>query len=153
MPAALFNAAVGDGDAVINMTPTPEVNYLWPESFVSVTVQYPIAQLADCQPNGISDACDLADGLSTDCDGDGMPDECEPDADSDSIPDDCDQPGDFDHDADVDLADYKLLWVCLLLSGPGEPVPFAECREPFDADRDGDIDLQDVADFTRRLSP
>ncbi|MCH7925494.1 MAG: hypothetical protein IIC51_08170 [Planctomycetes bacterium] len=153
VPAALFNAAVGDGDAVINMTPTPEVNYLWPDSFVSVTVQYPVAQLADCQPNGISDACDLADGLSTDCDGDGMPDECEPDADSDSIPDDCDQPGDFDHDADVDLADYKLLWVCLLLSGPGELVPFAECREAFDADRDGDIDLQDVADFTRRLAP
>ena len=111
-----------------------------------MTVQYPISQLGDCQPNGISDACDLADGLSTDCDGDATPDECEPDTDSDSIPDDCDQPGDFDHDADVDLADYKLFWVCLLLSGPGEPVPFAECREAFDADRDGDTDLEDVAD-------
>jgi hypothetical protein len=33
--------------------------------------------LADCQPNGILDACDLAMGTSRDYDADGIPDECE----------------------------------------------------------------------------
>ncbi len=33
--------------------------------------------LADCQPNGVIDVCDLAGGTSLDVDGDGVPDECE----------------------------------------------------------------------------
>ena len=46
--------------------------------------------LADCNGNGIDDLDDVASGRSDDCDGDGVPDECEPDVDGDGIPDDCD---------------------------------------------------------------
>ena len=32
----------------------------------------------DCNANGEVDACDIADGFSNDCDGDNVPDECDP---------------------------------------------------------------------------
>ncbi|MFO0962066.1 MAG: hypothetical protein U0625_04075 [Phycisphaerales bacterium] len=62
---------------------------------------------ADCNGNGIGDACDIASGTSTDLDHNGVPDECDdcngnglpdqaeiaagtaPDCNSDGIPDDC----------------------------------------------------------------
>lgn len=44
----------------------------------------------DCNANGLIDAGDIAEGRSTDCDDDGIPDECEPDGDSDGVPDPCD---------------------------------------------------------------
>ncbi len=51
----------------------------------------------DCQPNGIGDVCDIAEGTSGDCDIDSIPDECESDADEDGTIDDCDNcPGDSD---------------------------------------------------------
>ena len=31
----------------------------------------------DCNGNGVLDECDIADGTSLDADGDGLPDECE----------------------------------------------------------------------------
>jgi len=37
----------------------------------------------DCNSNGIADACDIHNGTSTDCDEDGIPDDCEPDDDAD----------------------------------------------------------------------
>ncbi len=80
--------------------------------------------MLDCNGNGVSDVIDILSGLSSDCDGnwvpdecqpdcnsdgvpdacvpdcdsDGTPDDCEPDCDGDGIPDDCDEPGDCDHD-------------------------------------------------------
>ncbi len=36
---------------------------------------------SDCQPNGITDECDIMAGTSSDCDSNGIPDECEPDED------------------------------------------------------------------------
>ncbi|UCC29866.1 MAG: S8 family serine peptidase, partial [Phycisphaerales bacterium] len=48
----------------------------------------PIA--ADCNINGVLDACDIEDGTSEDCTGNGMPDECEVDCDSNGRADTCD---------------------------------------------------------------
>ena len=44
----------------------------------------------DCNNNLIDDATDIADGTSSDCDGNGVPDECEADGDADGVPDACD---------------------------------------------------------------
>ena len=44
----------------------------------------------DCNANGRDDACDLSDGLSADCDENGVPDECQEDADGDDVIDACD---------------------------------------------------------------
>ena len=44
----------------------------------------------DCQPNGIDDGCDIYSGTSMDCNGNFIPDECEPDCNGNGIPDDCD---------------------------------------------------------------
>ena len=41
---------------------------------------------SDCNRNGRPDVCDLPDN---DCDGDGIPDDCEPDCDHDCLPDAC----------------------------------------------------------------
>ncbi len=63
--------------------------------------------LPDCNNNGIGDGQDIADGASTDCDENGLPDECEADADTDGAIDACDNcpdvanPGQEDTDADA----------------------------------------------------
>jgi hypothetical protein len=44
----------------------------------------------DCNGNGFVDACDLTEGRSQDCDGDGIPNECESDCNLNGTPDDCD---------------------------------------------------------------
>lgn len=41
-------------------------------------IWYPRAPLADCNANGIDDACDIARGTSLDANNDGIPDECAP---------------------------------------------------------------------------
>ena len=43
----------------------------------------------DCNGNGVPDECDIADGLSSDCNFDGSPDQCDPDCDGDGISDVC----------------------------------------------------------------
>jgi hypothetical protein len=50
----------------------------------------------DCNDNGEPDLCDVAAGGSGDCDGDGVPDECEADCDADGTPDDCEADADSD---------------------------------------------------------
>ena len=44
----------------------------------------------DCNADGTPDAVNIADLISTDCNGNGIPDECEPDTDGDGTIDDCD---------------------------------------------------------------
>jgi len=47
----------------------------------------------DCNANGIPDDCDVASGGgSADCDANGVPDECQPDCDHDGTPDVCELP-------------------------------------------------------------
>jgi hypothetical protein len=63
-----------------------------------VTVVYTFQPaIIDCNGNGIDDAMDIRSGTSTDCDHNGIPDDCEPDCDKDGIPDAC-EVGDCDGD-------------------------------------------------------
>ncbi len=82
----------------------------------------------DCQPNGIGDVCDIADGTSSDDDGDCVPDECA-----------CAPVADLDCDGDVDAFDLALLlgsWgPCPEPCEPGDPA--TTCP----ADLDGDCDV------------
>ena len=45
---------------------------------------------SDCNSNGTSDACDIQDGTSEDCSGNGVPDDCEPDCNGNDVADSCD---------------------------------------------------------------
>jgi len=45
---------------------------------------------SDCNHNGVDDARDLLNGTSADCDGNNVPDECDPDCNGSGIPDPCD---------------------------------------------------------------
>jgi len=54
------------------------------------------SSITDCNSNGIDDATDISSGTSSDCDVNGVPDECDPDCGTNGIPDDCE--GDCDND-------------------------------------------------------
>lgn len=93
----------------------------------------------DCNRNLGLDACDLVNGLSSDSDGNGRPDEC-----------DLTVPGDYDLDGDVDLADYAGFLGCA--AGPASVLSASSgntlrCLGAFDSDGDEDIDLFDFARF------
>ncbi len=122
----------------------------------------------DCNTNGAPDACDLncgtgncaahpsGCGAGTDCQPDGVLDECQlfdNDCNTNGIPDECDMnaDGDFDADGDVDLDDFAVFVDCA--NGPGEapnpPSPgcVAACLGAFDFNVDSDVDLEDFALF------
>jgi len=48
------------------------------------------AGYGDCNVNGTPDFCDIAEGISEDCTGNGIPDECEPDCNDTGVADTCD---------------------------------------------------------------
>ena len=58
------------------------------------------ADQADCDGDGIGDACAIADGLSEDCNTNGVPDECEADCNGNGSPDDCDVADGSSNDCD-----------------------------------------------------
>ena len=62
-----------DGASVETIYPTPAG---WSSSSLAFDVEAPQA-LLDCNGNGVRDLDDVASGTSADCDGDGIPDECE----------------------------------------------------------------------------
>ena len=70
------------------------------------SVTYDATPPPDCNNNGVPDAQDIANGTSTDCDGDGVPDECGCHA----------TPQDSDGDGDVDLGDFTAFQRCF--NGP-----------------------------------
>ena len=82
-------------------------------------------------------------GISgSDCNGDGIPDACDPES--------CAYLGDFDHDEDVDQDDYEVFRDCS--SGPTIPHGDREiCREA-DFDHDEDVDQSDFGVFQSCLS-
>ncbi|MHC5113168.1 MAG: hypothetical protein ACYTGP_01910 [Planctomycetota bacterium] len=45
--------------------------------------------VSDCNGNGTSDHCDIVEGVSNDCDANGVPDECQADCNGDGVPDVC----------------------------------------------------------------
>jgi IPTL-CTERM motif len=57
----------------------------------------------DCNANGLDDLAEIASGTTTDCDGNGVPDECEPDCQPNGIPDGCDILDGTSLDCDLDL--------------------------------------------------
>ncbi|MEE2907891.1 MAG: hypothetical protein VX527_08675 [Planctomycetota bacterium] len=75
----------------------------------------------DCNSNGVSDTCDIANGTSEDTDGNGIPDEC-----------DSSCPGDADGDGDSDVDDILLALGNYGGSGGG------------DVDGNGVIDVNDL---------
>jgi hypothetical protein len=88
------------------------------------------ANEADCNENGIADACDIGEGRSYDLNGNGEPDECE-------------LLGNCSVDSVVDLNDF-LVWADCM-AGPDAMVgPECACA---DGDGDGDADLFDIAWF------
>lgn len=87
---------------------------------------------SDCNGNGVQDDCEFVfdcndNGIFdeceglSDCDADGIPDICETDCDEDGIPDDCD--ADVDGDGIIDTSD-SVIGPCDggTLAGPGEPI-------------------------------
>ncbi|MGB2985284.1 MAG: hypothetical protein WBE26_05320, partial [Phycisphaerae bacterium] len=92
--AAVYNTAIGGGDAVINMVPGTYVDAdTCPSSFITVTVEYEAGR--DCNGNSVPDDCDIADGTSLDCQRNGIPDDCDiangtsQDSPPNGIPDEC----------------------------------------------------------------
>jgi len=76
----------GSGNLVVNFTQQAS-------AVVRVTYVYEVPFFPDCNHNGILDASDVASGHSDDCDGNGLPDECQivgGDCNDNGIPDLCD---------------------------------------------------------------
>lgn len=82
---------------------------------------------SDCNANGSPDDVDIANGVSTDENGDGTPDECQSP--------DC--PADFDGSGQIDVADFSAFLVAF---GSQDPT--------FDLDGSGSVD---IADFSALL--
>ncbi len=98
--------------------------------------------------NGSPDACDIAAGLSVDCNGNGVPDTCDlesqdsPDANANNIPDECEPAflrGDANSDANVDIADAIFMLYSLMLGGTP-----SGCIDSTDANDDGTHDISDI---------
>ncbi len=76
--------------------------------------------------------------LARDCNGNGIPDDCDPDTNGDGVADDCQTlgcPGDVDGNDQVDLADLAAVLASFGATGSGLSG---------DVDGDGDVDLQDL---------
>ncbi len=56
----------------------------------------------DCNDNFIGDVCDIADGMSFDCNMNDVPDECEADCNTNGVPDECDIADGVSQDEDND---------------------------------------------------
>jgi len=97
----------------------------------------------DCDENGVPDVCDIASGPSVrDCNGNLLLDEC--------------QPGDVDGNRAVDLVDVASIPGCMTdpCSDPTCTLgaPAASCCSILDFDSDGSVDLLDVAALFRAFA-
>jgi hypothetical protein len=86
--------------------------------------------LADCNANGIVDSDDISSGRSSDANGNGVPDECDP----------TDCAGDINGDGTIDLSDLAALLSAFGMS-TGDP----GYNPDADLDSNGSIDLADLA--------
>ncbi|MEE8170355.1 MAG: thrombospondin type 3 repeat-containing protein [Phycisphaerae bacterium] len=88
--------------------------------------------LPDCNLNGVGDGQDIADGLSSDCNSNGIPDSCETDSDADGVIDPCDNcPAVANDQADSDG------------DGAGDACDPCPLDNPDDTDGDGTPDCFD----------
>ncbi len=87
--AELWNRALEDGQALVELVPSAEVNEECSEasSFLIVEATY---VGGDCNGNGVPDDCDVLNGTSLDCNENLVPDECEADCNGNGLPDFCD---------------------------------------------------------------
>lgn len=124
----------------------------------------------DCNHDGQDDVMNIALGESLDCDGDGMPDECEPDTDGDGDIDDCeecpndpnktepgmcgcgviDPPVEGDMNDDGVLNGIDIRYFVEAATG-GIPTPEQICRG--DTNASGDLDAGDIPGLLVRLIP
>ncbi len=101
--AGTFYGSTGDLVGAVDVSAfagsTVHVVFEWdiPESFAGPGLSQPsffqldnIRCLEDCNGNGTDDWDDIDNGTSADCDGNSIPDECEPDTDADGTIDTCD---------------------------------------------------------------
>lgn len=89
-------------------------------------------RVGDCNANGLHDSRDVAaGGGSTDCDADGVPDECEEDCNANSIADDCDLAAQTSDDCDAN----RIPDECDIASGAAD-----------DCDDDGRPDFCTITD-------
>ncbi len=93
---------------------------------------------------------------SADCDGNGVPDECQPDSDGDGLIDACDQFGDVNLDGVIDALDLPGMLTCMhgpdTTPNPAQPFDATTCLRDLDADSDNDVDLHDLA-IIQTLAP
>ncbi|MDM8005952.1 MAG: thrombospondin type 3 repeat-containing protein [Phycisphaerae bacterium] len=88
------------GYTAINTSTKSNNSVTWNIDDFSVIVYYTAS--GDCNGNGISDQCEISNGLVDDCDNNGMPDDCETDCNGNHVPDHCDlNPADPDGDGVV----------------------------------------------------
>jgi len=92
----------------------------------------------DCDNNGMADACELADGLLEDCNGNGVPDSCDAvidDCNANDVPDSCE--GDCDFNGLIDACDPKISFNYTVA---GTSAGRFSGLDAGDIDGDGDID-------------
>lgn len=101
----------------------------------------------DCNHNGIVDAKDIAAGSSDDCNGNGVPDECEPDCNSNGVADGCDiaSGDDCNGNRRPDGCDIAQGVSDDSLPSGGDGIP-DECQA--DCNANGTPDAQDIVEFT-----
>ncbi|MHC5111540.1 MAG: hypothetical protein ACYTHJ_16860 [Planctomycetota bacterium] len=140
-----------------------------PESVDAVTVA-PLLTEVDCNDNGISDAVDISQGVSDDCDENAVPDECQADCNTNDIADVCDLldetstdcngnnvPDECDTDCNANEVpdDCETFADCNANQVPDECDPDCnengqpdECEEDPDTDEDGVPDCEDACRLT-----
>ncbi|UCD74630.1 MAG: hypothetical protein JSV91_12680 [Phycisphaerales bacterium] len=116
-------------------------------------MRYDIAAIGspDCNGNGIPDECDIDDQTSGDCNGNGVPDECDiaggfsRDDNDNGIPDECEDscPADVNDDDAVNIDD--------LFAVLGAWGPCSDCPE--DVNGDGVVNIDDIFDVLGAWGP
>lgn len=97
----------------------------------------PALGIVDCNGNGIEDVTDVAEGTSDDCDGNGVPDECQLDCNANGIADTCDIAAGTSQDCNHNTLPDECEPDC---DGDGL---IDGCETVFDTDGDGILDCDD----------
>jgi len=143
----VLDASITPGTVSVEIIPSGQVDIAGcAGATASVLVTYGGPEF-DCDGDGTSDLCQLADGEG-DCDDNGVLDACETggpgDTDSDGTPDSCERAyGDFNLDGLVDNVD--LAFVLAAWDFVGDSMA--------DLDNDGDVDGNDLALILARWGP